>query len=1014
MSDKRKHQPALELFGQGLVEDATRLLVGIPSEQESSELWNDYATAQFVSRYRVEAAKGYRRALERDTANQPAMNLGMSLRTLGGHSEAVPLLERTVPGLTEPECACAVTVPKECRPSAKQPQREVLPSPQEEFRKLAEVNSSEENPLRILVVHEILPQTDRNGSDVRFMQVLRELVVQGHELTYVARNGALREHYAAALENLGIKLWANDAERLRHLGIDSPVEWRFEELLRATRFDIAILYLWFWSGTSVPEHYLDEIRRVSPATRIAVLTEDQHGLRETRMANLSGIWSDFERGYDYENRETEICRRADFVLVISEDDRRGFLDRIPGLNIEQVPMVAHVAPEGPGFADRADLLFVGNFDNLANRDGVEWMLRKAWPRLRQQLPGVSLALVGHNLPADLAREQVGIRAIGHVADLDPLFAQYRVFVSPVRFGTGIKTKNLAALSHGLPLVTTTVGAEGMHLTSGDSALIGDTPEAFADAVICAYTDEGIWRNLSRGGRQHVSLEFSETRLRTAIRKLICQARTIAPKVDDPSHVWSYLLVEKRCPEVLTHKPTRYRTVLRFVGYVGLAEEFLVQNRPINALEQLRHMFGTIRGGIPANPLFFYALALLARCYRENGDRERAAQYQLSARLRTTVNDAAAALRPAPRDGRNRKRKRYQIALSIVVPTYNRKATLRACLANLAAQSELTDPWEVIVVDDGSTDGTEDLCRRFPPFYPLEYIHQENRGAGAARRAAIERARGEYLLLINDDTMADPNLLAEHLRVHRNFRRHEKIAVLGDFSYPSEARERALTCFLSRHPMLFPQVTLEPGLHSKNAYFIACNLSIRRDAVESVGSFDAAFRVAEDTELGIRMRAAGYQILYHPAAVAVHDHLQFTLEDLLHRAYVYGRTQLQLLRKHPQLLSDGSGPFGRLDEPSIEKIRERLDRGRDEVLGAVNALRKFDSVDFAPFFGIQAGQDTLADQVLKMFACALPDVFLFFILESFLTAWDSHDQHDKLSKNQACTTACAEEKTPLTN
>jgi hypothetical protein len=113
-----------------------------------------------------------------------------------------------------------------------------------------------------------------------------------------------------------------------------------------------------------------------------------------------------------------------------------------------------------------------------------------------------------------------------------------------------------------------------------------------------------------------------------------------------------------------------------------------------------------------------------------------------------------------------------------------------------------------------------------------------------------------------------------------------------------------------------------------------------------------------------------------------------------------------------LLGDGTGPFGRLDEPAVESIRERLNRGRHDVLDAVNALRKFDSVDFGRFFDIQADQRTLADQVLEMFARALPEVFLFFIFESFLTAWDSNNQDDDRSKNQG-TTVSAGEKTPST-
>ena len=882
-------------------------------------------------------------------------------------------------------------------------------STHEELERLLKLTPQEKKkPLRVLVIHEIIPQPDRNGSDVRFMQILRELVLQGHEVTYVARNGALREKYAAAVESMGVKLWANDVERLRHLEIDSAVQWTFSEVLRtaaaaSSPFDLAIVYLWFWSGTSIPEHYMDEIRRVSPTTRIAVLTEDQHGLRETRMAELSGEWSDYERGHDYESRETEICRRADLVLAISEDDCRGFLRRIPGLNVSQMPMVADAAAEGPGFAARSNLLFVGNFENLANRDGVEWMIKKVWPFVRRQLPDVELSLVGHNLPAEISRKHEGIRPIGHVAELEPVMAQHRVFASPVRFGTGIKTKNLAALTHGLPLVTTTVGAEGMRLTSGENALIADTPEEFAAAIVRAYRDEGVWRTLAVGGRRHIESEFSERRLQVAIRKLISQVRSGAAgsggakavEADqvEADHVWSYLLVEKRYPEALTHRPAVYRSLLRIVGYIWLGEEFLSAGRAAEALGQLRHIFCTVRGGVPSNPLFLHTLALMARCYRKTGNVERAAQYEHSFARNSSGIGGALAHAPAkvfPRRMRS-KRDRRPVALSVIIPTYNRKATLHVCLATLALQADVNERWEVIVVDDGSTDGTEEVCRKFPACLPLEYVRQENAGAGSARRTAVEHARGEYLLLINDDTMACRNLLAEHLRIQAEFRREKKIAVLGNFCYPEEARERALTYFLSKHPMFFPQVTLEPGLHSESAYFISCNLSIRRQGVESVGSFDAAFRVAEDTEIGVRLNAAGYQVFYHPAAAAIHHHLDFTIDDVFRRGKTYGQTQLMLFRKHPQLLGDGSGLFGRLDDAGIEELRARVESGRDQIAKTVTSLRKFDSVDFMKLAQVQSGDHSLADDIFASFTQRVPEVYWFGIFDGLLTAWDETNQ-----------------------
>ena len=976
-----KHQEGLELFRQGRFEDAVRVLEQALHEEESSELWSDWATAQVQCQRQEQAERGYRRALEMDGANATvAANLGVLLAALGRYSEAIPSLEGALGQLPEADGAQVALVLEDCR------RRQHSESPTRRI-------SAGDPSLNVLVLHEILPQPDRSGSDVRVMQVLRELRAQGHAVTFVARNGAQREQYEPALKNLGATVWAHDAERLRYLGTDSPTEWTLEQLLRENKFDLAILFLWFWTGTSVPEHYMEEIRRLSPATRITVISEDQHGLRELRMAKLSGLWSDYERAQDFTDREVEVYRRADIVRVISEDDRRGLLAQEPRLNIEVMPMIAHVTPPGPGFAARADFLFVGNFENLANRDGVDWMLAEVWPLVRKALPSAVVALVGNNLPAQLGAGREGVRRVGHVADLDPLFAQYRVFASPVRFGTGIKTKNLAALTHGLPTVTTTCGADGLNLCDGTHVLLADTPQAFADAMVRAHSDEQLWQKLAREGQQHIADEFGPRRLQEAMRRLIQEARELVPKPCDPAYVWSYLLIEQHHPEVLGYKPAYNRRMLRLAGNVELAEKFLTEHKPAEALAQLRHMLSWVRGAVPANALFLRALALMARCYRELGVSRKATDYE---QLAVQSADASEALHPASwrtlANSRKGRRQKTRPDFSLIIPTCNRCATLRACLANLAAQSLPADRFEVIVVDDGSTDGTEELCRTFPRFFRLEYIRQPNAGAGAARRAGVARSAGEYLLLINDDTIATPNLLAEHLRVQDQHRR-EKIAVLGNFPYPGEASERALTHFLSTHPFLFPQVSLDPGVHSKNAYFIACNLSVRRDAVLGVGSFDPRFRVAEDTELGVRLRAAGYQVLYDPEALAIHDHLRMTSADLVRRAEIYGRTQLMLFRKHPHLLGNGTGPFGRLDDATIQRIRDYIERKSRDLQTGLQVLQKLDHFDLTPYFQSSNGERSAADQIMDTVARVVPVVFWFFLYKGFLAAWNDQNKSE---------------------
>jgi O-antigen biosynthesis protein len=868
-----------------------------------------------------------------------------------------------------------------------------------------------ECPLRILVAHENLPRADQNGAEFRLLQILRELRAQGHTVTYLAARAFEEDRYAPALAELGVEIYSSDAQVLGREGIETIPGWTLQEVLREGQFDLAILYLWFWMSVSIPEHYLDEIRRLSPRTRIAVLTDDCHGLRELRGANLGRAWSARERAEDYRQREADILRSADLVLAISEDDRKRLLSESPELHTGLVPMVVEAERCGPAFDAREGLIYLADYWNPASCDGIEWFLRDAAPLVRKSLRDVHLHLAGANLGSDVAAGYDGVVRTGFVADLAQEFAKRRVFISPVRYGTGIKTKNLHAMVCGIPLVTTTIGAEGMDLEHEKTALIADSAEDFARAVVRLYSDRELWRRLSENGRAHILEKFSRERLAASLRDNLELARKLRAKPYDAAHAWSVRRVEQFFPELLTHYPPQERTALRLLAYARAAEQLAAAGKREEGRRQLRHVYSYVPNRVPFD-LFFGELRSIAetmeRAYRATGDFESAAEFRAEARQYAPtlfpevqppkVIDAGAdpAIAPSPRPAflksaspaakLPKRPAGRKLDFSVIVPTYNRRETLAACLEALAHQSFSPRRFEVIVVDDGSTDGTEAFCRGYRARFEFHYFRQANAGAGAARRLAVEHARGKFLLFFNDDTIADRALLAQHWRAHRDSM-GAKIAVLGDFRYPNAARNRALTHFLNTEPFIFPQVTLARGDHSKNAYFIASNLSVRRDAVEGAGSFDSQFRVAEDTELGVRLRQMGFQVRYVPEARAIHDHLRFTMGDLIRRAEQYGRTELLLLRKHPQLLGAGKGPFGRLDAAAIENLRTFLTRQSKEVREAAASLEKFDAVDFAPFFSKPSNGRTAANDVMEAFKIAVPSVFWFHTVRGFLAAWD---------------------------
>lgn len=573
---------------------------------------------------------------------------------------------------------------------------------------------SQSGPLNVLAVHEMLPHPDRHGADLQWMQMLEELCAEGHSVTHIARSAVNRARYAPPLEVLGIKVLTPDAERLRFLGFDFPSEWSFEDLLTKNNFHLAILFHWFWNGISIPEHYLEDIRRISPDTFIAVLTDDQQGLREMQLANLTHYWADYERSHNFSSREMEVYRRADILLTISEDDRKAFLRTEPNLRTGAMPMIAATGPEGLSFDARKDVLFLANFDNPANRDAIEWMLSDIWPQVHRDLPAASLALVGNNLPEKLGASQPGIRRVGYVADLTPIFGACRIAASPVRFGTGIKTKNLLALAHGLPLVTTTVGADGLSLRDGETALIADSAPDFSTAIIKAYTNESHWRALSANGRQLITQNFSRQRMNEAVRTLVDQARTREPAQREPGFQWSYRIVERRFPDVLTAEPPATRSDLRIARYLVLGEELLAAGRPAQGLDQIRHIFTMLRGRIPINGPNLHAMNLLADCYRQIGESTTAAEYsQKIARHLWTKTAAPAASKSREAAARVSAQDRRPF-FSVTIPTCNRRTILEECLQALDQQSLNPDEFEVIVVDDGSSDSTEAFCQEFKP------------------------------------------------------------------------------------------------------------------------------------------------------------------------------------------------------------------------------------------------------------------------------------------------------------
>ncbi len=231
-------------------------------------------------------------------------------------------------------------------------------------------------------------------------------------------------------------------------------------------------------------------------------------------------------------------------------------------------------------------------------------------------------------------------------------------------------------------------------------------------------------------------------------------------------------------------------------------------------------------------------------------------------------------------------------ISVIVPTYNNRHVLEKTLEALQAQTFPAQEYEIVVADDGSTDGTAGMVQAMSGRLPIRYLAQAHAGRSAARNQAARAARGRILLFVDSDIWAMPGLLAAH---HRHYPpQARKLGVQGRSLTHPDAR---VTPFMKAKDIT-PDLTVRRRHNLSPVHIITRNFSILRGEFEAAGGFDEAFTGYgwEDIELAMRLRSRGVTFDYEPDALAYHYHIE-TLEGLRQKLRQAGGGAVYFWRKH---------------------------------------------------------------------------------------------------------------------
>ncbi|MEW6441345.1 MAG: glycosyltransferase [bacterium] len=882
------------------------------------------------------------------------------------------------------------------------------------------VPAGAEQKEKILVVARTPPMFDKASGELRLFQMLG-LLARHCNVVFLACDASGAGRYVEALRDLGIAVYGNDVARFPHIeecqGLPAV---DVEKLLAHNRFRVALLEFHHMTGL-----YADLIRRVSPATVLVTDSVDVHFVREMREARMRGDGWMLRRAL--ENRRSELARyeRSDVVLTVTEDDRRHLLEASPSLDVRVVPNIhtipAEVAPRGA----RSGLLFIGGFSHPPNADAVLFFLDEVYPLVKAEVPEATLRIVGNAPPPEvLAHQSEDVEVVGYVPDTAPYLDAALVSIAPLRYGAGMKGKVGEAMAAGLPVVTTSIGAEGLGASSGEHLLVADAPAELAAAISSLCRDAALWERISRRGRRFIQETYSPQAVERRMVELLStlpvpRARASARFVlargswEEVACVCPLSKVTvaiascdrreplERCIEALQRSSDCLheivvvddgssdgtaewleRTQIRHIrnerrcgfdlacaqALAAISSEFAAFLRPDTVVTphwdaRLMELFRANPGlgavspasSVPGSCETVYDLEELAwEAYEKSRGRlepvEDLAQHPcvlvpmrevgphgagnedpagaeagLRARLkrirgsgRTLAVAGSVLIYHEPehrrRPARASRARAASCPVSLIVAGGSSREDLVRLIDSAGRQSAAPRALELVLPDAGCEEA---LRRHAREHVPRARVRSLGRGPGAVPDA-IEKAHGEYVVLIQPGAFLDPDFLERHLEVHK-VSPSEDLLVTGNTEAPDGSGTPLLE-FLSSLPT-------HKGLGLSFSPYYATNVSAR-------GRLLRRFRLRPDLsfswqirELAYRASLDGVQVLPSGRAVT-RPCAAPSLEALCAEQRRAGREAAGLARKHPNRI------WGYRDlQAGVVKDfldRERLVRTVDEV------------------------------------------------------------------------------------
>ncbi len=375
---------------------------------------------------------------------------------------------------------------------------------------------------------ELLHPIDKGGK-IRTYQMLKELK-KNHHITYLtlddgsAESDALEKSSEYAHETVTIphrtaakfsakfyyELANNLTSKLPYFMQKYVSKAMLEEVKKRAKresFDVVVCDF-LMPAVNMPEKL--EIPTVLFQHNVEAMIWRRHFEVQKNPLKKAYLKDQWRKSFEYERT---VCRNFDFVVAVSKEDADTMRREYGIENVADVPTgvdTQFYQPNSTAEKDEHNLIFTGSMDWLPNEDAIRWFTEEVLPVIKRKIPQVSLTVVGRNpFPSlvELSKKDSSVVVTGRVPDVRPFMEKASAYVVPIRIGGGTRLKIYEAMAMELPMVSTTIGAEGLPVRDGEEILLRDAPDEFAGAVVRLLTDKESAQRIGGRAAQTVREKF---------------------------------------------------------------------------------------------------------------------------------------------------------------------------------------------------------------------------------------------------------------------------------------------------------------------------------------------------------------------------------------------------------------------------------------------------------------------------------------------------------------------------